>query len=100
MLWFEGTNGGEVYLRADTSGSHGRAPVQMRSTDLKSLNLLLAIYRNVRKGGCTTVDTIIVTKFASGRAVLEEKYVDETCDLGGRVQTPTFEHYLEIADGK
>ena len=99
-LWFEGSSSGVVNLKADPTNRVSKDPIQLSSSDLKSLNLLLAIYRNVRKGGCTTVDTITVTKFVSGKPVAEEKFIDETCDLGSRVQISTFEHYWEMANGK
>ena len=105
QLWFEGTSTGEVNLKTDASADHGRAPVLLHSSDLKSLNHLLALYRSVREGRCTTEETITVTKYAAGQAVSEEKYLNKTCGLGDRFVTPTtrvrgpsFEHYWKMVD--
>jgi hypothetical protein len=98
-LSFESNSFGVVRLSAFDQNGAKRAPISLDRSDLKSLDRLLSLYRNIRQGGCTTVDTITVTKYRGGAIVAEERFTDDTCDLGSRIEMATFSTYWAKAGG-
>jgi hypothetical protein len=75
-------------------------PIALDRVDLKYLNLLMEWYRHNHGGSCTTVDTITVSKHREGLKIAEEHFTDESCELGSRIDMPTFSTYWERAGGK
>jgi hypothetical protein len=100
QLWFEKGASGAITIA--TSNQPGARPstIELTPIDLKYLDLLMAWYRNNRKGSCTTVDTITVTKYRSGSPITSEKFIDESCELGRRIEIPTFLTFYARAGGK
>ena len=47
--------------------------------DLSGLDKLLAFYRGVAPGGCTTVDHVEISQWRSGALIGREKFTDGTC---------------------
>ena len=58
------------------SGSH---TVTLSPQQVAGLDRLFAFYRSRPRGGCTTVDTITITRFRSSERVSSEKFVDDSC---------------------
>lgn len=100
QLWVEQTPSGVTSLAASNSSGGRLHPIELNRTDLKSLNFLMSWYRHNQHKGCTTMDTITVTKFHLGVPVVTEKFVDDSCELGNRIEMPTFSTYYERAGGR
>lgn len=64
--------------------------VVLSKEDLKGLDRLVKFYRAISGGGCTTVDTITITRRRGGKVVATEKFVDATCGTYDRKDLMTF----------
>ena len=47
--------------------------------EVGKLDALLNFYRHVKRGGCTTVDTVTFTEYHGSKVVATESYRDATC---------------------
>lgn len=64
-------------LRSRSLGVLALSPQQV-----KQIDNLLTFYRQNRRDGCTTKDTIKVALLESGKTLSQESFIDESCQAG------------------
>ena len=62
-----------------TARAGGGKPVALSAAEVAGLDRLFEFYRSRPSGGCTTVNTITMSKTAAGKAISSESYVDGSC---------------------
>ena len=59
-------------------------PVVLSAHDAIKLDRLFEFYRGERPSGCTTSESIVLTRLSGGKAVATESFTDSSCGTEGR----------------
>src|SRR5689334_23958175 len=66
-------------LGTSTIEISGKPTLTLNADDVKELDKLLEFYRHVKKGACTSVDTVTFEEYRGKTLIAKETYIDGTC---------------------